>query len=256
MRVDATLETTWVRPANLPERVAYRKLVEELLDPIVARGFTNLGDLRDAASRGNLKLGDVTSPAEFLRGDRLLQSDRALAQALDGVHRRGEVYLRWLQRFSALAFGTPVGRFLTLFLALPFGGSFVLLKGLEEIDELAIGRLSRRLISTWSILPSMLLLGTVALGLINFARFRRGFLALLGTLGRVIRVVLVDLPARLLDLPLLRRLIASAPVVAAWRFAIKPGLVAAPVWLLARGAGLGPPGRRRSSVSRRSWPRL
>ena len=138
--VDATLESSWVRPANLPERVAYRKLVEELLDPIVSRGFTTLGDLRDAASRGNLKLSDLASPAEFLQGDRLLQSDRALAQALDGVHRRGEVYLRWLQRFSALAFGTPVGRFLTLYLALPFGGTFVLLKGLEEIDELTIAR--------------------------------------------------------------------------------------------------------------------
>ena len=113
---------TWVRPANLPERVAYNKLVEEMLDPIVARGFTTLGDLRDAASRGNLKLSDVASPAEFLRGDRLLQSDRELARALDGVHRRGEVYLRWLQRFSALAFGTPAGRFLTLYLALPYGG--------------------------------------------------------------------------------------------------------------------------------------
>ena len=61
---------------------------------------------------------------------------------LDGVHRRGEVYLRWLQRFSALAFGTPVGAFLTRYLALPFGGSFVLLKGLEEIDELTIARLT------------------------------------------------------------------------------------------------------------------
>ncbi len=240
LRVDETLETTWVRPANLLERVAYRKLVEELLDPIVARGFTNLGDLRDAASRGNLKLGDVSSPTEFLRGDRLLQSDGALAKALDGVHRRGEVYLRWLQRFSALAFGTSVGRFLTRFVALPFGGSFVLLKGLEEIYELSLGRLSEAHLHLVN-MPSLLLLGAVALGLINFGRFRRGFVALLGTLGRVIRAVLVELPARLLDLPLLRRLIASAPVLAAWRLAIKPGLVAAAVWLAARGVGLGPP---------------
>jgi hypothetical protein len=238
-RVDATLETTWVRPANLPERVAYRKLVEELLDPIVARGFTNLGDLRDAASRGNLKLGDVASPAEFLHGDRLLESDRALSRSLDGVHRRGEVYLRWLQRFSALAFGTPVGRFLTLFVALPFGGSFVLLKGLEEIYELSIVRLTEAHLHLVNA-PSLLLLGTVALGLINSKRFRRGFLASLHTLGRTVHLVLVDLPARLLDLPLLLRVIASAPVVAAWQFAIKPGLVAAAVWLAARGVGLGP----------------
>ena len=112
--VDSTLESIWMQPANLPERVAYRKLVEEQLDPIVSRGFTTLGDLRDAASRGNLKLHDLAGAAEFVRGDRLLQADKALAEVLDGVHRRGEVYLRWLQRFSALAFGTPGGRFLTL----------------------------------------------------------------------------------------------------------------------------------------------
>ena len=35
--IDATLESNWVRPANLPERVAYCKLVEEVLDPIQAR---------------------------------------------------------------------------------------------------------------------------------------------------------------------------------------------------------------------------
>src|SRR5262249_9585911 len=157
------------------ERVAYRKLVEELLDPIVARGFTNLGDLRDAASRGDLKLGDVASPAGFLGGDQLLQTDRALAPSLDGGHRRGEVYLRWLQRFSALAFGTPAGRFLTLFLALPFGGAFVLLKGLEEIYELSIGRLTEAHLHLVNA-PSLLLLGTVVLGLINSGRFRRGFL--------------------------------------------------------------------------------
>ena len=44
---------------------------------------------------------DLAGPAEFFRGDRLLEADRALAEALDGVHRRGEVYLRWFQRLSS-----------------------------------------------------------------------------------------------------------------------------------------------------------
>jgi hypothetical protein len=88
--------------------------------------------------------------------------------------------------------------------------------------------------------PSLLLLGTVALGLVNFGPFRRGFVALLGALGRAVHLAFVVLPARLLDLPLLRRLFASAPVVAAWRWAIRPGLVAAAVGLAARGVGLRP----------------
>ena len=91
----------------------------------------------------------------------------------------------------------------------------------------------------------MLVLGTVALGVINFARFRRGFLAVLGLLGRTVRSILVDLPARLFDLPAMRRLFASAPVAAAWRFAIKPGLAAAAVLAAGAGCGVRPDGHRR-----------
>ena len=145
----------------MPERVAYYKLVEEMIDPIVSRGFTSLGDLRDAVSRGNLKMRDLAAPAEFFQGDRLLQADRVLAEVLDGVHRRGEIYLRWLQRFSALAFGTRLGRFLTRYVALPFGGTFVLLKGLEEISELTITRMTGHHLHLVNV-ESILVLGTVA----------------------------------------------------------------------------------------------
>ena len=93
-------------PQNLPERVARKKLVEELLDQIGERGFLTMGDLRDAISRNNLKLPDLSEAARFLRGDQLLRADRKLALALDGVYRRGEFYLRWMQRLSSLGFGT------------------------------------------------------------------------------------------------------------------------------------------------------
>ncbi len=235
--VDSTLESEWARPANLPERVAYRKLVEEMIDPIVARGFTTLSDLRDSASHGNLKLRDLKSPGEFFRGDRLLKADRALAEVLDGVHRRGEIYLRWLQRFSALAFGTPLGRVITRYLALPYGGSFVLLKGLEEIHDVAITRFTGAELHLVSP-ASILVLGTLALGLINHARFRRGVLALLRVIGRALRVVVWEIPARLFNHPLVQRLIASPIAKATWRYLLKPGLVAAPLSALFHAAGL------------------
>ena len=234
--IDSTLESIWVRPANLPERVAYRKLVEELLDPIESRGFTTLGDLRDAASRSNLKLEDLTGAGEFLRGDRLLQADKALGDVLDGVHRRGEVYLRWLQRLSALAFGTSVGRFLTLHLALPFGGSFVLLKGLDEINEVVISHITHTHIHLTSS-TNILLLGTVALGIINYVRFRLQLLALLRLAGRVLRALLFDWPSRLVNHPLVQRLFASKTAILAWRFVLKPGLVAVVLRAAARLAG-------------------
>jgi hypothetical protein len=236
--VDSTLESEWVRPANLPERVAFRKLVDELLDPIVVRGFTTLADLRDACSRGQLKLPDLGGPVEFFMGDRLLRADRALAEVLEGVHRRGEVYLRWLQRFSSLAFGTPVGRFLTLYLVLPFGGAFVLLKGLQEINDVMIARLTGVHLNLTNA-PSVLFLGTLALGTINYVRFRRGFVTTLIAIGWAFRTALLDLPKRLLTHPFLRRLIQSPTVLAFWRFFIEPGLVAVPFCALAWLVGYG-----------------
>ncbi len=45
------LERGGLIPANPPERVAYGKMVEELLDLVVERGYLTAGDLRDAVSR-------------------------------------------------------------------------------------------------------------------------------------------------------------------------------------------------------------
>lgn len=249
-RVDEALASTWVRPQGVAERVAYHKLVEELLDQLVGRGFSTLGDLRDFASRSNLKMPDLAEASEFFHGDRLLAADRALAERLDGVYRPGEVYLRWFQRFSALAFGTPVGRFVTLFIALPYGGAYVALKGLEEIVTVStkvlemlgkfvpthVTEVHLHTVNPWSIL----LLGSVALGAINYVRFRAEVIRTVIQVARGLRGLFVDLPTWLLNSPLLLRLVQTPPVQAVWRFVLKPGLVAAPIWgaarLLAGGA--------------------
>ena len=78
-----------------------------------------MGDFRDALSRNNLKLPDL----EFSRGDPLLRADVRLADVLDGIYRRGEFYLRWMQQISSLAFGTRAGRLFMRFAAIPFGGA-------------------------------------------------------------------------------------------------------------------------------------
>src|SRR5262249_3682251 len=130
------LEDVGLRPESVPETVARDKLIEELLDRVVERDFLQMGDLRDAIARNRLKLPDLARPGEFFAGDRLIRPHRPLAAALDGVYRRGEIYLRWLQRLSSLAFGTRVGRFLTRYVVLPFGGSFVALEGLGHLITL------------------------------------------------------------------------------------------------------------------------
>src|SRR5262249_15110379 len=129
-------------PRNYPEQVGRAKLTEELLDRITERGYFNIGDLRDAISRNSLKLPDLNGLGEFFTGDRLLRINHEFSVVLDGVYHRGEVYMRWLQKFSSLAFGTRLGRFLTRYLALPFGGSFVLLKGVQEMSNETIGELT------------------------------------------------------------------------------------------------------------------
>ncbi len=74
-----TLERVGISPTDTPERVAFRKLVEELFDGVANRGFLTMGDLRDAISRSNLKLSDLSGPKEFLLGDRLLHTDHESA---------------------------------------------------------------------------------------------------------------------------------------------------------------------------------
>ncbi|MDY3553711.1 hypothetical protein R5W24_002824 [Gemmata sp. JC717] len=124
-------------PKNRVEEVARDKAVAELLDRVCDRGFLRFGNLRDAVARNQMKLPDLKGPAEFATGDPLLRADVNLAYALDGIYRRGEFYLRWINRFSSLFFGTPWGRVLTLYLLLPFGGAFLVLMSALEVQHLS-----------------------------------------------------------------------------------------------------------------------
>src|SRR5215510_16018969 len=56
-----------------------------------------------------------------------------MVEHLDGVYRRGEIYLRGLQRLTALAFGNSIGRFLTLFVLLPFGCSWGTFETIQHV---------------------------------------------------------------------------------------------------------------------------
>jgi len=128
-----TLTTVGLVPESLPEQVASKKLVEELCDKAVSRGFLSIAELRDALSRNQLKLADVSFPRELVLDDALLRADQLLDLRLDGVYRRGEIYLRVLQKVSSVFFGTTIGRFVTLYLILPVGGAFVALEGLSHM---------------------------------------------------------------------------------------------------------------------------
>ena len=107
-------------PEHPAEHVARDKLIAELLDQICDHGFLRFADLRDAIARNRIKLPDLRGPIELVRGDPILKADAKLNAELDGVYRRGEIYLRWIQRGSSLAFGTNIGRAITKYALLPF----------------------------------------------------------------------------------------------------------------------------------------
>ncbi|GAB5443294.1 MAG: hypothetical protein Fues2KO_36430 [Fuerstiella sp.] len=137
--VQETIEDVGLKAHSVPEKVAFDKMVEESLDCITQRGYLTMGYLRDAISRNDLKLPDLTDPKDLIRGDHLLRTDDRLDVSLDGVYRRGEFYLRWLQVVSSLAFGTRTGRFATLFLVIPFGGAVVIVVGLHHLVGVLTG---------------------------------------------------------------------------------------------------------------------
>jgi hypothetical protein len=226
-----------LRPRTFVERVAQHKLVEELLDRVAERGLLTMGDLRDAISRNDLKLPDLSGPVEFFLGDPLIRVNRRLAESLYGVYRRGEFYLRWLQRLSSVAFGTRPGRFLTRFSLLPFGAAFVALEGTQHVVDM-VAHTGVHFTNRYTVL----LLGCFFLGLLYLPAFRAGVVRGLRGGWRLLRGLLVDLPAAVLRLPLVRRVLDSRPVTLAARYGLKPALFALPAWYGLDRAGVGPAG--------------
>ncbi|MCE9554391.1 MAG: hypothetical protein K8T91_13570 [Planctomycetes bacterium] len=228
-------------PENVPERVARRKLIEELLDRVVEQGFFSMGNLRDALSRNDLKLPDVSGPLELIRGDRLLKADDRLARDLEGVYRRGTVYLRWPQRLSSLAFGTPYGRFFTQYVALPFGGSFLALEGLRHIIgwfmpatvKLSESPSGQHLLPLqqldsgpgWPFYSAVFFLGIWLMMLMHLPRFRRQIVELLSTGWRLLKQLVIEMPRRLVESPLVQRVYHSAAYRAVRSYFMRPALV-------------------------------
>ncbi len=240
------LELADLRPANVPERVASRKIVEELLDLLVDRGYLTFGDLRDALSRNQLKLPDL-NPKALIRGDRLLRADHRLGISLDGVYRRAEVYLRGLQKGSSIAFGTWLGRILTLYLAIPFGGAFFALEGLQHLIEPVVkffgpdshaeageahgaSGAGIHLVNP----VSVVVLGALVFGMIHSPAFRWIVMRALRGLGRLAEAVLIDVPAWVLSRPLVRAVLLSRPVVWARRWVLEPAAVTVAACLIFR----------------------
>lgn len=227
--LETVLSDVGLAPASVPERVAREKLCEEIVDAVLERGFVGIGQLRDALSRSNLKMSRLAGPGELLFGDALLKADDRLAVALDGVYRPGEIYLRFLQKASSVAFGTGIGRLVTLHLVLPALAAFVLLEGLSHVAHpigKALGHPHVHLLTPWSF-------GALALyfyGLIHAAPVRDASLAVVRFVGSVLSTVLFGIPRWLFTRPFVVAVLQSR----AFSLIGKPLLLGAPVFFLLR----------------------
>lgn len=216
-----------LKPTCVPERVARDKLCEEILDLVLTHGSFNISQLRDAISRSSLKLPNLT-PSALVRGDALLRADRLLSESLDGVYRRGEIYLRLLQKVSSISFGTKIGRLATLHLVLPLLASFVVLSGLAHLVHPIQKALHHRHHIHLLTPTRFFVLAAFFYGLLHSAGFRRAALATLRVSLGALRAIL---------------LVVSAPVRWLFRsrvasFVTKAFVIGLPVMLLSVPAGI------------------
>lgn len=219
-----------LRAESVPGEVASAKLVEELLDHATAHGFLGLGLLRDALSRNQLKLHDLEGPRELFAGDALLEADRRLALALDGVHRRGEIYLRGLQKLSSLLFGTRLGRPFSVYLVLPLGAAYVVLEGLSHIAtplSHLLGLLPEHHHVHLLTPASFVVTAVVLFGLIHSAPVRAATGVALHAVAFLLVAVFVRAPAWLASRPMVRAVVESRAYLAARRYLFKPAVLTA-----------------------------
>ena len=211
-----------------PEQQARHQLVEELLDRIIEQKHLSLSQLRDAISRNEIKLPDLSGKEELLRGDPLLLADARLDVALDGIYRRGDVYLRVLQKVSSLPFGTRLGRILALYFAFPLVGAFVVLEGFRYLLGPPLTWVGLPVVDflTWT---SFWATASVLFCLLHSEECRVLARQVLEGIGVVLAWLFFRIPRALLTRPIVQRLLARPAV----RGVIRCGLVPAALGALA-----------------------
>jgi hypothetical protein len=226
-----SLITAGLSPQSLVEEAAFDTLVDELLNDIASRGFESFGNVRDAVSRNQVKLNDLQGLRELVLGDPLLRSNRRLARHLDGAYTRAPAYLSLMQRLSAVAFGVPLSRMLTLHVLLPFGGAFIFWLGLEHIVEpvtdYALGEPIRIYSQT-----AVFLTGIFFWLLMHLAKFRSTLIEAARSVGEGFSFLVFSLPQQLLKMPAVERFLRSRPVRVFRRYLYSPVVFTCVVWLM------------------------
>jgi hypothetical protein len=185
---------------------------------------------------------------------------------LDGVYRGGEFYVRWLQKFSSLSFGTQAGRFATIYVAVPFGGAMIALEGLKHLfdklygvkhptaEELAESASEATTAATehathllsWFDLyanPGAFILGIVVLGaflsgMIHVPKFRLAVFELFKSSFLAVRRLVFDIPRWFWQHEFLRKIFRSRAMRWFRRHVLYPLVFTALFWLLLPQMGM------------------
>lgn len=226
-----SLTSSGLVPRTVVEEAAFDTLVDELVHDIANRGFESFGNVRDAVSRNQVKLHDLQGLRELVLGDPLLRANRKLSRHLDGAYTRAPAYLSFMQRISAVAFGLPLGRRLTLHVLLPFGGALVAWLALEHVVEpvtdYALGEPVRIYSQT-----GVILTGVFFWLVMHLEKFRTQLVAGARAIVQGLSYVLFDLPQQLLKNPRVERFLRSRVVRVFRRHLSSPLVFTFIVWLM------------------------
>ncbi len=198
--LDECLASVGLVPRDVPEQVARDKIIAELIDRMLQRGFIAFGDVRDLLARNQLKLTDLSGPKQWLVGDPLLRLDKACRERLDAAYRHAEFYRRAFHRLSSMMFANAIGRFIVLYALLPALGSFILVEGFDHTVMAVLGWVFGTKLHISSI-PLLVVAAVVIFGLIHSETLRVWSVRALKGIGRGLEFTFVTLPKRFQALP-------------------------------------------------------
>lgn len=199
------------------ERVCQQKMRDELLDLVIKNGRFSFSDVRDVISRNEMRL-ENPSWKELVTGDKLLKLNDAFEDRFHEIYREGEIYLRLLQRFSSLFFGTVLGRWLCRFIFIPYIGATVIIvfydylahklqklfspANVHKKDPVKWAELTGQ--QVWEFIWPVLLLGLLITLVVYTETGRKIFRLILNGIGNGIRFLLYEAPRKLIEQPFIQ----------------------------------------------------
>lgn len=203
-KIKDAMEEAGFHAHNAQESVAQSKIREELLDLVIERGQFSFSDVRDVISRNDMRLSDP-SWRQHLSGDNMIKLNRSFSTRFYEIYRRGEVYLRLLQRFSSLLFGTHLGRLLCRFLLIPFAGSTVILVfGAYLIGFVYKFVFKMKAGPGFVTFPAVFSLGVLIILIVHTHAGRQIFKQTISAIGNGIRFLFMEAPRWLIQRPIIQ----------------------------------------------------